>query len=153
MQNFFDPYGYPAGFAPQTPPMMPYGQPGAMMQSALQRPTQVPAAPQQPNLPVVMQVPTIKHVEQTQVQPGGRALILVANEPVVAMRVADNMGLTTTDYYQLTHFDPNAVVPGQETGDFVTRAELRQTLESFAAQYLPAPASATTAEKKEGSKK
>lgn len=81
------------------------------------------------NTPAVIQVATIKQVEQAPVQPGGKALVLVANEPVIAMRSADNMGITSTDYYRLERFDPEAqVVPAAE---YVTRAEFQQFVNSL----------------------
>lgn len=93
--------------------------------------------------PVVLQVATIKQVEQAQVQPGGKALVLVANEPVIAMRTADNMGLTTTDYYRIEKFDPDAQVAAGPAGDYVTRAEFQQFVNSLRAPVSargPAPA-------------
>lgn len=87
--------------------------------------------------PAVLQVATIKQVEQAPVQPGGKALVLVANEPVIAMRTADNMGLTTTDYYHIERFDPEAQAAAP-VGDYVTRAEFMQFVESLKAQ-TPAP--------------
>lgn len=94
-------------------------------------------APQQPaqtapgvNMPVVMQVPTLKQVDQAPVQPGGKALVLVANEPVIAMKVADNMGITTTDYYHIAKFDPDAAAPAP-AGDFVPRSEFSQTVQAL----------------------
>lgn len=92
--------------------------------------------------PVVLQVATIKQVEQAQVQPGGKALVLVANEPVIAMRTADNMGLTTTDYYHIEKFDPDAQMAAAPAGDYVTRAEFQQFVNSLRAPVAaqqPAP--------------
>lgn len=137
----YNPYGFPAG----------YPQPGAQFG---QFPGQFPApvsapgnyqAPQQPaaqsvGMPAVLQVSTIKQVEQAPVQPGGKALVLVANAPVIAMRTADNMGLTTTDYYRIERFDPEAA-QAATTGDFVTRAELQQAIANLTAQlHQAAPA-------------
>lgn len=132
----YNPYGFPAG----------YPQPGAQFG---QFPGQFPApgnyqAPQQPaaqsaGMPAVLQVSTIKQVEQAPVQPGGKALVLVANAPVIAMRTADNMGLTTTDYYRIEPFDPEATQTASG-GDFVTRAELQQAIANLTAQlHVAAP--------------
>ena len=75
-------------------------------------------------------VQTIQQVEQVQVQPNQRRLILVQNEPVVAMRVADGMGLTTTEYYKLTKFNPSADVVNivNESGKYVTEEQLEERL-------------------------
>lgn len=84
----------------------------------------------QNGLPSISQVNTIKQVEQIQVHPGGKMLVLVANEPVIAMRMADNMGLTTTDYYKIAKFDPESS-SNQKDNDYVTRAEFQQFIDSL----------------------
>ena len=126
MYEAYNPYGY------QFP-----GQQSVPMQYAPVGINRQPQPPQQNGMPVVLQVSTIKQVEQAPVQPGGKVLVLVANEPVIAMRSADNMGLTTTDYYHIERFDPDAsgAVP---TGDFVTRAEFQQAIQSLAQQMQQA---------------
>lgn len=137
--NPYNPYGY---LFPQNAQQQPF-MPG--MQQSIQQPMQSPMQAQQQanSSPVVMQVPSIKQVEQAPVQPGGKALVLVANEPVIAMRTADNMGLTTTDYYHIEKFDPDAAAP-VPSGDFVPRAEFNQTIQTLAQQIQqlqnPAPA-------------
>ena len=78
----------------------------------------------------VVPVPSIQQVEQVQVQPGQRKMVLVQNEPVIASRSADNMGLVTTDYYRLEKFVPGASVAPQ-AGDFVTRQEFNDFVNSL----------------------
>lgn len=90
----------------------------------------------QSNMPTVMQVSTIKQVEQAPVQPGGKALVLVSNEPVIAMRSADNMGITSTDYYHIEKFDPETEQTAPSV-DYVTRAEFQQALANIAQQLQP----------------
>ena len=126
MFETYNPYGYQFPGQQMTP--MQYTSMGINRQ---------PQQPQQNGMPIVLQVANIKQVEQAPVQPGGKALVLVANEPVIAMRSADNMGLTTTDYYHIERFDPDAscAVP---TGDFVTRAEFQQAIQSLAQQMQQA---------------
>lgn len=82
----------------------------------------------------VVPVQTIQQVEQVGVQPGQRKLVLVQNEPVIAARSADNMGLTTTEFYRLEKYDPHAAqAPAQEV-EYVTRQEF----EDFVASLKPA---------------
>lgn len=121
MYNPYDPYGYlfPGQRMASPPAYQPIG-------AGMPQPQQTP----QGDAPVVLQVATVKQVEQTTVQPGGKALILVANEPVIAMRSADNMGLTTTDYYRIEKFDPDAAST-PSTAEFVTRAEFQQFVNSL----------------------
>lgn len=139
MYNPYNPYEYMFPNHQASP--MPYAPMGAA-----QPPQQAP----QNGSPAVLQVATLNQVEQTQVPAGGKALVLVGNAPVIAMRVADSMGITTTDYYHIEKFDPNASAPATGS-DFVTRAELRQALEQFAMQLPQAPAEATN--EKEAAKK
>lgn len=142
--NPYNPYGY---LFPQNTQQQPFMQ---GMQPNMQQPMQSPMQAQQQanNAPIVMQVPSIKQVEQAPVQPGGKALVLVANEPVIAMRTADNMGLTTTDYYHIEKFDPDAASP-VPAGDFVPRAEFNQTIQTLAQQIqqLQKPAEKEAAKK------
>lgn len=76
-------------------------------------------------------VQTTQQVEQVQVQPNQRRLILVQNEPVVAMRVADGMGLTTTEYYKLTKFNPAATEAQQEERHYVTEEQLENRIKAL----------------------
>lgn len=121
-------FGQQPGFPGQQAPFQPMGM-------NLPLPQQQTAS----GAPVVLQVATIKQVEQAQVQPGGKALVLVANEPVIAMRTADNMGLTTTDYYHIEKFDPDAQIASAPAGDYVTRAEFQQFVNSLRAPVAAQP--------------
>lgn len=143
MYDPYNPYGYMFPNHQASP--MPYAPMGTT-----QLPQQVPQQVPQNGSPAVLQVATLNQVEQTQVPAGGKALVLVGNAPVIAMRVADSMGITTTDYYHIEKFDPNASAPVAGS-DFITRAELQQALEQFAMQ-LP-QMSAGAANEKEAAKK
>lgn len=82
----------------------------------------------------VVQVATVQQVEQVQMQYGQRKIIMVQNEPVIAMRVADNMGLTTTDYYRLVKFEPFAQTQQMQhpAGNYITEEQLESRLAAFA---------------------
>lgn len=82
----------------------------------------------------VVQVATVQQVEQVQMQYGQRKIIMVQNEPVIAMRVADNMGLTTTDYYRLVKFEPFTQTQQmqQPAGNYITEEQLESRLAAFA---------------------
>lgn len=147
--------GYGAGYPYQAPQMGAFGS--AMMQPNMMQnaPQTAPQPPQSANMAVIP-VNTLKQVEQVQVQPGGKTLVLVSNEPVIAMRAADNMGLTSTDYYKLTKFDPDAApAAAAAAGDVVTRAEFNQTVQALVQQIQQLqqgapdaiPATPATAEK------
>lgn len=146
----YNQYGFPGNYVPQVPsfgqlPQFPNQAPNVY------QPTTQNAQAQ--SMPTVLQVSTIKQVEQAPVQPGGKALVLVANEPVIAMRTADNMGLTTTDYYRIERFDPDAVVATQNV-EYATRAELQQAIESITQQLKQMTSASTpTTKEKEVAKK
>lgn len=106
----FNPYGFPA-----------VNQPNVMQQPQIQRP------PQQSGPDWIM-ANTMQQVEQVQVAPGGKAWVMVQNEPVFALRTADNMGLVTTDYYRFEKIDPSAASPAPE---YVTRAEFEEFVKSL----------------------
>lgn len=81
------------------------------------------------NSPELVYVQTRQQVEQVQLQPGFRKIIMVQNEPVIAMRVADNMGLVTTDYYNLVKIEPVAPAIAPETNvKYVTEEQLENRL-------------------------
>lgn len=128
-------------------PYNPYGYPlyQTMLSQQNAQPTTTPTyAPQQQQSssagPDWIQVPTAKQVEQVSVQPGGKAWVMVQNEPIFALRVADQMGLVSTDYYRFEKIDPASTQP--VASDYVTRAEFEQFV-----------ASMTGAGKKEGASK
>lgn len=131
--NPYSPYGY--GFMPQsiypnqqnlfTPQNM--NQP---MQQHQQQTPQLQQAPQNNPMPSVYQVSTVNQVEQVQITPGSKALVMVQNEPVIAMRVADNMGVTLTEYYKIEKFDPSQK-QNQANADYLTRAEFNEFVASL----------------------
>lgn len=61
----------------------------------------------------VGQVATIEQVEQVQLMPGEKKIILVQNAPIMAIRIADQMGLVQTEYRKLETFDPRQAQPAQ----------------------------------------
>ena len=61
----------------------------------------------------VGQVATIEQVEQVQLMPGEKKIILVQNAPIMAIRIADQMGLVQTEYRKLEAFDPRQAQPAQ----------------------------------------
>lgn len=76
--------------------------------------------------PELVTVQTIEQVGQIGVQPGQRKVVMVQNEPVIATRYADQMGLASTEYYRLTKFDP--AMNAATGGDYVTRQEFEKVL-------------------------
>lgn len=133
--------GYPgaAGVPSMNPLPWQYPQPSQFGQQGMAQ-----NQPQQTG-PDWIQVPTAQQVEQVSVQPGGKAWVMVQNDPVFALRVADNMGLVTTDYYRFEKIDPSAATAAQQgvgpAGDYITRDEaeklLNERLSAFADSLKP----------------
>jgi hypothetical protein len=75
-------------------------------------------------------VQTIAQVEQVSLQPGQRKMVMVQNEPIIAARVADQMGLVTTEYYQLQKYTPNSGGT-VDASDYITRKEFEDFVASL----------------------
>lgn len=117
-------------YNPYTIGMPPYQQYGQQMQQPMQfqqQPMNQP--PAQSGLDWIP-VQDIKQVEQVQVQPGGKSWVMLQNEPIFALRVADQMGLVTTTYYRFEKIDPAATAPTAQQ-DFVTRDEFEKFVQSL----------------------
>lgn len=139
--------GYPGGIMPSMNPS-PYQYPAPSMfgqQSMMQN---QPAQQQQAQQagPDWIRVATAQQVEQVSVQPGGKAWVMVENIPVFALRVADNMGLVTTDFYRFEKIDQSAATgaagSAQGAGNGMTRDEVNalisERLSAFAESLKPA---------------
>lgn len=92
-------------------------QMGGMMGQPMQR--QQPMQMMQPQQmqqtgPDWIRVANIQQVEQVSVQPGQTAWIMVQSAPVFAVREADKVGLTSTEFYRFEKFDPAAMQPAQQ---------------------------------------
>lgn len=113
----YSPYNYPQ-ISPQLPQNTPYG---SLWGNYPTQPATAQNATQ--GFMELATVQTMAQVEQVSLQAGQRKMVLVQNEPVIAARYADNMGLVSTEYYKLEKFDPTAApAPSPET-DYVTRRE------------------------------
>lgn len=84
--------------------------------------------PTQQTGPDWITVQNIANIEQVQVQPGAKAWVMVQNEPVFALRVADQMGLVTTSYYRFEKYDPAIAQPKEE---YLTRSEFEEFVKSL----------------------
>lgn len=68
-------------------------------------------------------VANVKDIDGVTVQPGQRVFAMAQNEPVLACREANAMGVVQTTYCRLEPYEPTA--PKQNT-DYVTRAEFEE---------------------------
>ena len=158
----YGPYGFSGPFGgPFNSPMTAQSAQQGLFGQPMPQPTPAPAVQQTgPSAaPAVLYVPNVSDVKEVDLHGAANALIIVQNEPVIAMKTAVNsMGLTATDYYHLDKFDPSAVLvptplPSQ---DFVTRAEFQRFVDSLRAPIAEQPAAVEPVEfqtKKEAAKK
>ena len=110
-------------------PYSPYPFTGPQMgQNAPFVPTGM-STPQQPSTPptsgpAFLQVATAKEFDSVTIQPGRQALIMAQNDPYLAFKSADNMGMVTTTLYRL-----EPVTAEQINGpavEYATKNELAQ---------------------------
>lgn len=103
-------------------PMNPYAAQMAQNQFMPQTPSQ-PVTP--PNAgPAFLQVGTVKEFDSVTIQPGRQALIMAQNDPYIAFKSADAMGMVTTSLYRL-----EPVTAEQINGpavEYATKTELAQ---------------------------
>lgn len=93
-------------------------------------PMQTTPAIQPPqNGPAFLQVGTAKEFDSVTIQPGRQALIMAQNDPFIAFKSADNIGMVTTNLYRLEPVTADQINgPAQE---YVTRQEFQQTIQQL----------------------
>ena len=117
-------YGYPYMNAPMNAQMnaQPPFNPNPMQAQA--NPVPAPSAS-----PAFLQVGTAKEFDNVTIQPGRQALIMAQNDPYIAFKSADAMGMVTTSLYRL-----EPVTADQINGpapEYVTRSEFQQTIQQL----------------------
>ena len=117
-------YGYPYMNAPMNAQMN--AQP-LFNQNPMQ--TQANPVPAPSASPTFLQVGTAKEFDNVTIQPGRQALIMAQNDPYIAFKSADAMGMVTTSLYRL-----EPVTADQINGpapEYVTRSEFQQTIQQI----------------------
>lgn len=97
--------------------------------------------------PVVLYAPTAKEFANVSVQPGRQALVISQNDPYIAFKSADAMGMVNTTLYRL-----EAVTPDQINGpavEYATKGELAQ-LQNVVQQLVENMSKPTRAKKEAG---
>lgn len=117
--NPYSPYGYPFQ-PPQMAQQQAFPSPGM---PGLNMPSTTSVAP--PNSPpAVMQVGSVKDFDSVTIQPGRQALIMAQNDPYIAFKSSDAMGMVQTSLYRIepvTMEQINGPAP-----EYVTKGELAQ---------------------------
>lgn len=94
--------------------------------------------------PVVLYAPSAKEFANVSVQPGRQALVISQNDPFIAFKSADAMGMVNTTLYRLEPVTPEQVAgPAPE---YVTRQEFQQTIQQLL-DNMTKPAAARQAKK------
>ena len=111
------------------------------MTNSMPTPTQPVTPPSA--APAFLQVGSAKEFDNVTIQPGKQALIMAQNDPYIAFKSADAMGMVTTSLY---HLEP--VTAEQINGpavEYATKGELAQ-LQSVVQQLIDglAPKKSTT---------
>lgn len=83
----------------------------------------------QNNAPAVLYAPTAKDFASVSLQPGKQALIIAQNEPFLAFKNADNMGMVTTTIYRIEPVNEADLEPKQT--EYVTRQEFQAFINSL----------------------
>lgn len=131
------------GYPPPTNPFMQNGMsiPNNSFNNPIQAQgqMQIPQAQQfQPQYPQSqsfdwIRVNTLDDIKSVTVNPGEKAWIMLKNEPVFAVKIADAMGMANTEYFKFESYDPSS----QQSKKSVTYAtiedinELRSEIEAL----------------------
>lgn len=123
------------------------GQNAQFMTSAMSTPTQpvTPPAAVPAASPAFLQVGTAKEFDNVTIQPGRQALIMAQNDPYIAFKSADAMGMVTTSLYRL-----EPVTAEQMNGpavEYATKGELAQ-LQGVVQQLIDGLKQSTTRQAK-----
>ena len=118
-------YGNMFGGYPMMAPQMAQSNPFLPQVS---QPTQ-----QQNDGPIVLYAPTAKEFANVSVQPGRQALVISQNDPYIAFKSADAMGMVNTTLYRLEAVTADQI--NGQTVEYATKGELAQ-LQSVVQQLL-----------------
>lgn len=104
-------------------------------QNAVQSPFGVPSMnnPYQPqntqqtaqtDATYVLPVASVKDFDSVTIQPGKRALLMAQNEPYIAFKAADAMGMVQTNLYRIEPVTADQIA--QPSTEYATKSELQQ---------------------------
>lgn len=72
----------------------------------------------------VLPVASVKDFDSVTIQPGRRALIMAQNEPYIAFKAADAMGMVQTSLYKIEPVTADQMT--QPSTEYATKTELNQ---------------------------
>lgn len=112
------------------PPMMPNG----MMMGAMNRPAFGQPQQQQGSFDFV-RVNTYDDIKNAYVERGQRVWFMLQNDPVIALKMTDNVGRSETTYFKIFEFAPESEAVTSDMGRFENLAqELERRIKSIEEQ-------------------
>lgn len=117
---------YTIGIPSQIPSSPQFNQMGY---NFIPQPQQMQQNAPQSEMTYVLPVASVKEFDTVTIQPGRRALLMAQNDPYIAFKSADAMGMVTTNLYRL-----EPVTADQINGpapEYVTRSEFQQTIQQL----------------------
>ena len=112
---------YTIGILPQMPSSPQFNQMGY---NFMPQPTQMQQNSPQSEMTYVLPVASVKEFDTVTIQPGRRALLMAQNEPYIAFKAADAMGMVQTSLYKIEPVTADQMTqPGTE---YATKMELNQ---------------------------
>ena len=103
---------------------MNYAMPNAYQNMMRETPNTIPQQQPMDQMTIVAYAPTAKDFSGVSVQPGSKVLVIAQNEPYMAFKNADNMGMVSTTIYKIEQISENDLsAPSQE---YATKEELLQ---------------------------
>lgn len=114
----FNPYFSP--YMAQNGAQTPFNMPGINNQYQQQNAAQ----PAHTDATYVLPVASVKDFDNVTIQPGKRALLMAQNEPYIAFKVADTMGMVQTNLYRIEPVTAEQIA--QPSTEYATKSELQQ---------------------------
>lgn len=112
---------YTIGIPPQMPSNPQFNQMGY---NFMPQPQQIQQNAPQSDATYVLPVASVKEFDTVTIQPGRRALLMAQNEPYIAFKAADAMGMVQTSLYKIEPVTADQMA--QPSTEYATKTELNQ---------------------------
>lgn len=112
---------YTIGIPPQMPSNPQFNQMGY---NFMPQPQQIQQNASQNDATYVLPVASVKDFDSVTIQPGRRALLMAQNEPYIAFKAADAMGMVQTSLYKIEPVTADQMA--QPSTEYATKTELNQ---------------------------
>lgn len=112
---------YMMGMTPQMASNPQFNQMGYNYQP---QPAQMQQNAPQNEMTYVLPVASVKDFDSVTIQPGRRALLMAQNEPYIAFKAADAMGMVQTSLYKIEPVTADQMA--QPSTEYATKTELNQ---------------------------